>query len=246
MWEWQARAKLGSSGLIVEADPAMIAGRIRDKRRRKTWQTLNRVPGLPSIARSAINRGLRELRRFDLWNDAYYDFVAIEEADTHRRLADVLAHRHCIEESETYKLLLQKFRAHGPFRHKNFLVAEEEEVKTLVQSCYADLLTSMARDGYVRGKTSAYGTDGIGAAMVWSDGRLWHEDGATHRLVAARLVGVQSGFPLRIVGVHRDFLRAHGVRHAHQLHRLKDALSEVTGVLSVGYEAEVPEGLTSA
>jgi hypothetical protein len=224
----------------------MIAGRIVDRRRRKTWRALNKVPGLPSVARSAINRGLRELRRFDLWNDAYYDFVLIPDGGTHRQLADVHAHRHCIKESETYKLLLQKFRAQGPFRHKKFLVETEDMVRTLVQSCYADLLTSMARDGYVRGKTSAYGTDGIGAAMVWSDGRLWHEDGATHRLVAARLVGVQSGFPLRIVGVHRDFLRAHDVSHAHELSKLSDALSKVNGVLRVGYGAEVHEGLTSA
>jgi hypothetical protein len=232
MWEWQVRSRIGSYGLIVEADPSKIAGRIIDWRRRKTWKTLNSLPVLPGFAKSGINRGLREMRRFDLTKDGYYDFVSIESGNTYRKLKDVLDHSDTPEASETYQHILREFRARGTYRHKKFVVGTEADVAKLVRACYSDLLSSMAKDGYVSEKTSTYATGGTGLAMIWKDGKLWHEDGATHRLSTARLVGVQRGFPLRIVGVHRDFLRAQGIRGTPDLSRLPEALADADGVLS--------------
>lgn len=238
MWEWQARSRLGSGGLVVEADPTKIAGRIIDKRRRKTWKTLNSLQILPAFAKSGINRGLRELRRFDLTKDGFYDFVSIESGGTYRSLKDVLDHTDTPEASETYQQILREFRARRTYRHKKFVVEAEADIATLVQACYSDLLFSMAQDGYVNGKTSTFTTGGTGLAIIWKDGKLWHEDGATHRLSTARLVGIQRGFPLRIVGVHRDFLRAQGISSTSDLHRLPEALASADGVLSTGFLPE--------
>lgn len=70
---------------------------------------------------------------------------------------------------------------------------------------------------------------GLGKALIWKDGTLWHENGATHRLAAARIVGVQSGFPLRIVGAHRDWLRSQVDYGVFDLKKLADPFKTIKG-----------------
>ena len=102
----------------------------------------------------------------------------------------------------------------------------------MVRSCFYDLLISMAEEGYLPDKKSSFATEGIGLAIVWRDGNLWHEYGATHRLASAKIVGLRRGFPLRVVAAHRDWLGTHGIRSLSEISRLPGALQTVNGVLS--------------
>jgi len=100
----------------------------------------------------------------------------------------------------------------------------------MMQLCFLDLMNSMANEGYQRDKISSFGTGGIGKTIIWRDGSLRHENGATHRLAAARIVGLKSGFPLRIVAAHRAWLDEQGIVKQSDISRLPKALKSVDGV----------------
>lgn len=222
--EWLVRIKLDQDALIIETDPSLVAGRIKDRHRRNLWKRINRNRFIPKMAKSGVNRFVRETRRFDIHDDGKFDFVPFEIGNTHIKLKDVWDHRDAPERSATYKDIFDKLTKTGTYKYKNLRISEKSEIIPLIEACFLDLLISMEKEGYLPDKKSAFATGGTGLAIVWSDGKLWHEDGATHRLAAARIVGLRHGFPLRIVGAHRDWLAAQGIRGLPDISRLPLAL----------------------
>lgn len=168
----------------------------------------------------------RETRRFDIGDDGFA-ITPFEHGNTHKRMADVWTHRNRLEASETYSRISQVLAEKGVYRHKKYELRQHSEIGAMMQACYLDLLESMSREGYQAGRTSSFATGGIGKVIVWRDGRLLHENGATHRLAAARIVGLRHGFPLRVVAVHRDWLALQGIRSVFDVSKIPGALSVV-------------------
>jgi hypothetical protein len=230
MQEWWVRLRHGQDALIYETDPTKIAGSIHDVRLRNIWVATKKNRFLPRVAKSGLNRLARHMRKFRV-DDERFVLGPFEHGKTYKLMNDIWTHRAALEGSSVYFRVAEKLAVSGVYRHKRFEISSESQIIAMMQACYLDLLNSMAEEGYVVGKTSSFGTGGIGKVIVWRDGSLWHENGATHRLAAARIVGLRSGFPLKIVAAHRDWLDAHGVNDLSCWPKLTDALSKANGVL---------------
>ncbi|PRX31213.1 hypothetical protein SAMN05216257_1046 [Meinhardsimonia xiamenensis] len=226
--DWIVRYRLGSDALVIECDPLSVAGNIRDLRRYRLWRAPSMARPLPRPARLAINRLAREARRFDI-DGRRWQRGRIEDGKTFRRMLDVWENRGKLEASETWRHIAQALRTVGLWKHKGLTITDPDRIEDLIRACFLNLLESMSREGYVAGRVTPGTTGGIAKAVVWADGTLWHENGATHRLAAARIVGLRRGFPVRVVAVHRDWLCANGIHGLCTLERLPKALQCVIG-----------------
>lgn len=231
--DWMIRLKLGGGALDVEVDPTSIAGRIRDRKRWESWKAIARNRVLPKTVKAGLNRLVRVTRRFDIDDDSKFDLVSFERGETYLKMEDVWKHKEDLQNSSTYQQVLKSLEDNNIYRHKKYEVTEKSEIISMIKSCYSDLLVSLDEEGYIPGKKSSFATGGMGLAIVWRDGSLWHEVGATHRLVAARLVGLQRGFPLRIVAAHHDWLGEQGICKLSDISKLPRALERVDGVLAI-------------
>ncbi|WP_156788416.1 hypothetical protein [Roseobacter sp. CCS2] len=228
--EYRVRKKLGSDALILGVDATRVAGKIRDIRLRRIWRATRKNRLLPRFAGAAITHMARATRPFN-FDDGDIDLVSFESGNTYQRMQDVWTHRSALQDSTTYQQISDALARDGQYQHKNYKIVNSDEITLLLQTCFLDLLNSLAEEGYQHGKTSTYGTGGTGKAVIWRDGRIRHENGATHRLAAARIVGMRTPFPLRIVGVHQAWLDAQNVRGFSHISQLTELLKRVDGVL---------------
>ncbi|MBY6202225.1 hypothetical protein KUV65_12680 [Maritalea mobilis] len=201
---------VSSTHFYVEADPSSIVLSVRDVALRRVWTATKRARFLPRGVCKAVNWAARASRPMIVASDR---FVAtpLEKGQTYQRMLDVWTHREDLSASETYRNIWNTLTRTGRYQHKRYEITDPAEIPKLIATCYLDLLESMSRDGYCADRTSEFATGGLGRAIVWQDGSLVHENGATHRLAAAKIVGLRHGFPFRIVGVHEDWLRVNGV-----------------------------------
>lgn len=226
---WMVRLKFGKDGLLMDIDPMQVRGRYVNLRQRSNWYILDSARFIPRPAISALNRLMHRLRRFDLI-DAGVELRPLEQANSFQLMQDVWAHRDALDQCETYLRIADELKRRGGFKHKKLQISQDSEIIPLIRSCYLDLLQSLDAEGYLPDKKSKFATGGLGRAIVWKDGSLWHEDGATHRLMAANTVGLHKGFPLRIVGVHGDWLADQGIYRWSDLPRLPEALTQLDAV----------------
>lgn len=82
----------------------------------------------------------------------------------------------------------------------------------------------MEQHGYISGKESEFATAGMGSVIIDRDGSVLKALAASHRLAAARIAGVQGGFPLRVIGAHAEWLDRHGIEGAGFAPKLHKAL----------------------
>lgn len=224
------RAKLGLEALTLDTNPLKIKGKMRDARLRGILLAARKSRVLPPVTIAAINKCARATRPFN-FSGARMDLVSFESGNTYTMMADIWANRDALKESQTFHKIATQLAKDGSFKHKGLRITNHAEIVPLLQTCFLDLLNSMAKDGYIRGKTSDHGTGGVGRALIWRDGSVWQENGATHRLAAAKLVGLNSAFPLRIVGAHDEWLTGHHIRKLSDLDRLPALLKSIDAAL---------------
>ena len=122
--------------------------------------------------------------------------------------------------------------ATGQFHHKGYTIDQRDQIIGLIEACYLDILHSMETEGYRSDRRSAFATGGIGGLIIWNDGELVSGPAATHRKAAARILGMTSPFPMRVVGLHRGWLTSVGLTVAQDLRRLPHALRALPGIHS--------------
>lgn len=128
-----------------------------------------------------------------------------------RMLQDVWEHREQPEQSRFFREQEEEIQRQGYVRHKRHRVRSRSELQQFIREYFLDMLYSMQRDGYLPDKTSHIGTGGHGTAFIDARGRLVKSSGADHRFAAAVLAGVDRGFPLEVIGIHRRWLEQNGV-----------------------------------
>lgn len=105
--------------------------------------------------------------------------------------------------SDWYAMAARQIARSGAFAHKSHVVRTTQELDALFSRELVPLLTSMAEHGYRHHE----GAD-LPEAMIGRDGTLIKTSHGTHRFAAIKAVRGGGLFPLRIVGVHRDWLKA--------------------------------------
>ena len=127
--------------------------------------------------------------------------IPIEREERYILLADFIEHRDCLEHSLWFRKLRQSLEDDGRAVHKSIELRSDAEILSFLNNYVHDLVGSLERTGYDAARASDTAT-----AFVDSNGAIHKSDAGNHRFAAARIVGAV-GFPLKILGVHRDWYR---------------------------------------
>lgn len=226
MREWRVRRKLGEDGLRLVVNPSQIDYELSDYAAQRRTVALATLPGIPGRLKKILVRVNWELRDFRL-TEAEFERSPISTSPIYQRMADVYEHRDRLRESQTYAEIVEAVKSRGAFKHKNYEIKSVDDVEECIRACYLDMMQSMAADGYQADRTSKFATGGIGNGVIDRDGSIVRSMAATHRMSAAKVVGLQGGFPLRIVGAHTDWLNQIGATGAGGLERFGEALRDL-------------------
>jgi hypothetical protein len=102
-----------------------------------------------------------------------------------------------------YKRAEQSISKTGKYSHKNLVARDLLQLDQVFEGYLIDMLISMKKEGYCHRE----GAD-FPEAMVGRDGTLIKRAHGTHRLAAAKVVGAPGLFPVKVVGVHRQWVSA--------------------------------------
>lgn len=239
--EWQARRAIGEDGLTLAINPMLLQNETRVWRRQEKRLAIMANPFLPAPLKRARLRIFWEMTPF-IVDDDEFERHAIRGSERFRLMADIHAHRDNLAASDTFAMIRDRIREAGAFSHKSRTIRQVNAIEPFISECYLDLITSMETEGYQDDKTSDWATGGTGTGFIDADGTIVKCAGATHRLAAAILAGLDHGFPLRIIGIHREWAAGHGIDA--DLGRLPDALRAVEayyrGKTAPGQHAAAP------
>jgi len=201
MTKKQVRTLLGDD-LVFWIDPAKVSLHNGGSKLPVTKHRLSFLKIIPKA-----NRPLRPIKRFAArWEpfvipSRYFNVGRIIDSDKrHRKIADLIANRHCPQESLWRKELMAQLASRGHARHKNMVMRTDAEIDAFIENYALGMVNALAYSGYDLRKS-----DEIGAAMIDPEGKLVKTGSATHRFCAAKILGLRA-FPLRISGIHEDWV----------------------------------------
>ncbi|NUH65498.1 hypothetical protein HTT03_09390 [Sulfitobacter sp. S0837] len=102
-----------------------------------------------------------------------------------------------------YQRGLQAISEKGQFSHKDLVAQDPAELDRLFEGYLIKILATMRQEGYRQREGADYPE-----AMIGRDGTLIKTAHGTHRLAAAKVVGAAGVFPVKVMGVHRQWLAA--------------------------------------
>jgi hypothetical protein len=216
MQEFYIRRSIGEESLRISVDATKIRYEIRDFSTQNKRLRLRKLPYLPKQVRKILDRIVYETSNFKL-SEAVVKRVPVNETPVFLKMKDVFENRKNLKASQTYEKIANRIEVHGFYKHKSYIVQSSNEIEDCIKACFLDILLSMDQFGYLENKKSDFATGGIGSAFIDRDGTILKSIGATHRFAAAKVVGLESLFPLRIIGTHADWLQSHGIRGARDM-----------------------------
>ncbi|WP_276154777.1 MULTISPECIES: hypothetical protein [unclassified Sulfitobacter] len=154
------------------------------------------------------------------------------ERDEFQLMADLYESLPDFRQSAWYKRAKQMITTTGRFSHKDCLAHDLVELDQVFEGYLVHLLLTMKSEGYRQREGADYPE-----AMIGRDGTLIKTAHGTHRLCAAKIVGAPGLFPVKVVGVHREWLSMLlAGSNGNQSEVVSDALREVEQRYRAGAE----------
>jgi hypothetical protein len=205
----EVEAALGEQ-LIVWVDPSSLTHYVVGKpltRNRQRWlkKVFTRLPSAAgyqrsdSVARRTYEYLYNRVTRaepFIIPADHYPTPTSVFTHKKYVKIRDLIDHQHNVKGSSWYRQLVSTLEITGVARHKRHPMQSEQAIVEFLEGYVADLVGSMAREGYRLDK----GGD-IGKAIIDENGCLQKAGSGDHRFFTARVLGVDR-VPLKIDGVH--------------------------------------------
>jgi hypothetical protein len=102
-----------------------------------------------------------------------------------------------------YRRAAQAISQKGQYAHKELVAHNLAELVQVFKGYLIKILATMKQEGYRQREGADYPE-----AMIGRDGTLIKTAHGTHRLAAAKVVGATGVFPVKVIGVHRQWLSA--------------------------------------
>lgn len=217
-----AERQLGGA-LVIRIDPRSVTHEVGSKKpltrsARRLVQAL--LPFAPRTGKRAASF-LDSLHPFALPAVLYPAPRLIEYNDKYRKVEDLVSQVDQYASSQWFRSLMRDLSRRGKARHKKILMRSEADIHRFFQEYACPLIQSLKRDGYREELTSP------GTALIGPAGQIHKAGSATHRFFIARCLGVQP-ISLRVVGVHRDWLRAQGITPDDLIRRIPAAIQALS------------------
>lgn len=210
MREFSIRRALGEKGLEIEVNVTKIQYECREFTAKNRRNRVSRAGFVPKMVKPVLYKMINAVARFDL-KESEVRRHALVQTPTYLTMKDVFDHRENLRASRTYETIARTLEHEGVFLHKQYAVKDKQSIEDCIRACYLDILLSMEKSGYRADKKSSFASAGMGTAFIDKDGSILKALKASHRLAAAQIVGMQTAFPLRVIGAHEDWLAAHQI-----------------------------------
>ncbi|WP_420862094.1 hypothetical protein [Algirhabdus cladophorae] len=196
-------AKEAGEHAVIWIDPARVTHHASSK-----WPVTNhRIARAQTLLPKFVVNMLRPtLRKYEplLTPRKLFDVSGpIKEAPKFQRVADFVAHKETPEKSIWYQNLAAQLAKTGIAKHKDIEMRSSSEIDTFFETYVEPLIKDLAKNGYVPDHTGFEST-----AVIAQDGTLIKSGSGNHRFYICKILGIRR-FPLRIVGMHEDYFKAH-------------------------------------
>lgn len=142
------------------------------------------------------------LHPFVLNENAFSNLNRFDACYQYSLIADLFEHKSDYKKSFWYKKISADIEEFGKHMHKKICLKSTQDVEAFFEGYALDLINSMKTTGYDEEKAKDYG-----AAIIGKNGEVYKSRNGRHRFAAAKIVDTPR-FPLRIIGVHMQFLGA--------------------------------------
>ncbi len=205
--QYEVIERLGDD-LVVRIDPRTIDGHVGGQRpATKRIDDAARALLRPvPVVRGPVMRRLRRRHPFVIPGRRFPEPFPIEQVRRYAELEDYLTVEQPREESAWYRMLLEQLADWGYGTSNRMRFYSREEIDRFFDEYVDPLIESLRRDGFREELAEDFGK-----AMVDAHGKVHKSSSGNHRFVLCRILGV-SPVPLRIIGVHQDWLDTVGVR----------------------------------
>lgn len=211
MREFYIRRVIGEDCLRIGVNARAIRYETRSFDAQEKRRRLRRLPYFPKRALPVMSILIFETSKFR-FKEGEVSRSLLEETPIYLKMKDVFDNQDNLKASRTYEDIARALDKNGSYKHKNYLVETKDDIENCIRTCLLDIMLSMEKSGYLIDKKSKFATGGLGTAFIDRDGTILKAPGASHRLAAARIVGLKDPFPLRIIGAHADWLKSRGIR----------------------------------
>jgi len=124
----------------------------------------------------------------------------ISKNEKFNRILNLIENKNNYEQSKWFQLAEIELSLKKEIIHKAFVIKNIDQLNSLFKDYLIPLIDSM-EIGY-RAELSK----DLGTAIINSDGIILKGPGATHRFYIAKILGLDN-FPLKVVGVHVDWIK---------------------------------------
>lgn len=188
---------------VIWVSPARIDRQLGSKWPvgRARLRRLGRV--LPKPVVGLLRAPVKRAEPFTIPAEHFARTARISETGRYQRLADLMAHEDDVRASLWYDDLMRELSERGVAFYKTRPLRSEAEIAAFLRDYVLGLIDSLRRNGFESGATGFEST-----AVIAADGTLCKTGSGNHRFCIASLLGLPR-FPLRIVGAHEDWVRAH-------------------------------------
>jgi hypothetical protein len=196
---WLASKLLGE-GAIIRVNPQKISYRASSP------SHINRfISGYGSKIKWKAYLVSREWANFAV--SKIHNLEDISEGRQYTEMLDVWRNRADLHNSAMYQKAYRKIKSGKHFQYKGRKTRRLDEIDELINSTLMDVLYSLESHGYIEEKRSSYSDSQMGRALIDQDGKIVPTRRARHRLAAAKIVGVDRGFPLHVEAIHVEYLK---------------------------------------
>ena len=147
-----------------------------------------------------IKKIAKLLHPYILNDSAFSNVNDFETCYQFSRIADLSKHKSDYKKSIWYNEVSADIDKFGKHMHKKICLSSTQDAETFFEEYALELINSMETSGYDEKRARDYGT-----AIIGKSGEVYKSGSGRHRFSAAKIAGTPR-FPLRIIGVHMQFL----------------------------------------
>jgi hypothetical protein len=211
MREFYVRRAIGEECLRISVNATRVRYGIQEYSAQRKRLRLLQLSYLPKPLVTVLFKIINETSSFKL-KEIEVKRAPIIDSPIYLKMKDVFENRKNLKTSQTYENIATIIERNGVYTHKMYTIRAKDEIESCIRDCFLNIILSMDQFGYLEDRVSEFATGGLGSAFIDRDGSILKSVGASHRLAAAQVVGMESPFPFRVIGAHAYWLQSQGIR----------------------------------
>ncbi len=186
---------------------------------RKRMKSLNRI--LPRPMAMALRPIVKSREPLLIPARRFGAPVPVTETERYLRVQDFIEHRNEVEDSAWYRDLIADLNRTGRALHKTIVMRSRADILSFLNGYVGTLVSSLESEGF---SPESGGYESV--AVIDANGAICKSGSGNHRFNISHALDLPT-FPLRIVGVHEDWILRRHERRDVKVETLIEDFAEV-------------------